>query len=78
MLRLLYANQPYYNYFLGIVAGAVILYVLVLCRLGSFGGEDTKLLAVIGAVMGWQGSLIFLLFMLGIAGVFEVMLWRNR
>ncbi|ALP37982.1 hypothetical protein ASL14_19110 [Paenibacillus sp. IHB B 3084] len=78
VLRLLYADQPYINYLIGIVAGAGVLYVFALCRPGSFGGGDIKLLAVVGAAMGWQGSLIFLWIMLGIAGLFTVVLWRKR
>lgn len=61
MLRLLYADQPYYNYVLGIIAGAGVLYVFALFRSGAFGGGDIKLIAIIGAAFGWQWALLILL-----------------
>jgi leader peptidase (prepilin peptidase) / N-methyltransferase len=39
-----------------VVAGGAIL-LLVLVSRGGIGGGDMKLMALIGAVMGWQGSL---------------------
>lgn len=81
LLRLLYANQPYINYLIGIVAGAGVLYVFALFRPGSFGGGDIKLLAVVGAALGWQGSLIFMWLVLGLAGlyaVYRMLLWKER
>ncbi len=86
VLRFLYADQPYYNYVIGIVAGANVLYLLALIRPGAFGGGDIKLMAVIGAALGWQGSLIFLWLVLGTVGLFVIyklllsrmFLWKER
>lgn len=70
VIRIGYADQPYFHYLLGVIAGAGILYICALIRPGSFGGGDIKLLAVLGAALGWQKSLIFLCLLLGIAGLF--------
>lgn len=72
VLRIGYADQPYFHYLLGMIAGASILYVCALIRPGSFGGGDIKLLAVVGAALGWQESLIFLCLLLGLAWVFAI------
>ncbi|SEL30443.1 A24 family peptidase [Paenibacillus sp. OK003] len=81
VLRIGYATQPYYNYLLGMIAGAGILYVCALIRPGSFGGGDIKLLAVIGAALGWRESLLFLCLLLGLAGLYAVtvlLIWKDR
>lgn len=72
VIRIGYADQPYFHYLLGVIAGAGILYICALIRPGSFGGGDIKLLAVVGGALGWQESLIFLCLLLGIAGLFAI------
>ncbi|MCP1133336.1 prepilin peptidase [Paenibacillus polysaccharolyticus] len=72
VLRIGYADQPYFHYLLGVIAGAGILYVCALILPGCFGGGDIKLLAVVGAALGWQESLIFLCLLLGVAGLFVI------
>lgn len=78
VLRLWYADQPYYSYLLGMIAGTGILYVCALIRPGSFGGGDIKLLAVVGVAIGWQESLLFLCLLLGIAGMFSIIVLLIR
>lgn len=81
VIRIGYADQPYFHYLLGVIAGAGILYICALIRPGSFGGGDIKLLAVVGAALGWQESLIFLCLLLGIAGIYAVsvfLAWKDR
>ncbi|RAI89596.1 leader peptidase (prepilin peptidase)/N-methyltransferase [Paenibacillus pabuli] len=81
VLRIGYADQPYFHYLLGVIAGAGILYVCALIRPGSFGGGDIKLLAVVGVALGWRESLLFLCLLLGIAGLYAVtvfLIWKDR
>ncbi|MDY8116808.1 A24 family peptidase [Paenibacillus polymyxa] len=61
VLRLLYADHPYYNYLLGIAAGAGLLYAFALYCPRAFGGGDIKLMAVVGVGFGWQWTLLILL-----------------
>ncbi|MFJ2043938.1 prepilin peptidase [Paenibacillus taichungensis] len=81
VIRIGYADQPYFHYLLGMIAGAGILYVCALIRPGSFGGGDIKLLAVVGVALGWRQSLLFLCLLLGIAGLYAVsvfLVWKDR
>jgi len=81
VIRIGYADQPYFHYLLGVIAGAGILYICALIRPGSFGGGDIKLLAVVGVVHGLQISLIFLclvFFMAGMFAVIKYLIWKNK
>ncbi|MBB6021396.1 Flp pilus assembly protein protease CpaA [Paenibacillus sp. JGP012] len=81
VIRIGYADQPYFHYLLGVIAGAGILYICALIRPGSFGGGDIKLLAVVGVAHGWQISLIFLclvFFMAGMFAVIKYLIWKNK
>ncbi|MEK5164011.1 A24 family peptidase [Paenibacillus sp. FSL R5-0527] len=61
LLRLFYADQPYVYYLLGILAGSGVLYIFAVIVPGAFGGGDIKLMAVVGAALGWELSIIFLI-----------------
>ena len=41
----------------GLVAGGLFLYLVALISKGGMGGGDIKLIAMIGAFVGWQGAL---------------------
>lgn len=47
---------------LGAVAGGGILLLLAVVSRGAFGGGDIKLMAMLGAVLGWKGALVVLAF----------------
>lgn len=47
---------------LGAVAGGGILLLLAVVSRGAFGGGDIKLMAMLGAVLGWKGALLVLAF----------------
>ncbi|WP_059051355.1 prepilin peptidase [Paenibacillus senegalimassiliensis] len=70
--RLLHSVQPFYYYLLGILIGAGLLYVFAIIKPDSFGGGDIKLMAVVGMVLGWQKSMLFLISMLTVAWLFAI------
>ncbi|MNB87743.1 Type 4 prepilin-like proteins leader peptide-processing enzyme [compost metagenome] len=81
LVRLFIADQRYWYYVLGALAASGLMYLMALVIPGSFGGGDIKLLAVVGAAIGWWNSLVFLWLLLGIAGVyavFAILIQRNR
>ncbi|MCE3203459.1 prepilin peptidase [Paenibacillus sonchi] len=81
LARLFIADQFYGYYVLGVVVASGLMYLIALFIPGSIGGGDIKLLAVVGAAIGWRESLIFLWLLLAVAGVFAVvgmLIWRNR
>jgi leader peptidase (prepilin peptidase) / N-methyltransferase len=43
--------------FLGIIVGGAFFYLIALVSKGGMGGGDIKLIAMIGAFLGWQGAL---------------------
>lgn len=47
---------------LGAVAGGGILLLLAVVSRGAFGGGDIKLMAMLGAALGWKGALLVLAF----------------
>jgi prepilin signal peptidase PulO-like enzyme (type II secretory pathway) len=47
---------------LGAVAGGGILLLLAVVSRGAFGGGDIKLMAMLGAALGWKGALVVLAF----------------
>jgi len=47
---------------LGAVAGGGILLLLAVVSRGAFGGGDIKLMAMLGAALGWNGALVVLAF----------------
>lgn len=67
VLRLFYSDQPYVHYLLGVIVGAGLLYIFAVIIPNSFGGGDIKLMAVVGTALGWQLTLLFLVFMIGFA-----------
>ncbi|MDM5277132.1 prepilin peptidase [Paenibacillus silvae] len=72
LLRLFYSDHPYVYYLFGFLVGAGVLYTFTVIVPGAFGGGDIKLLAVVGAAIGWQESIIFLMILLGTAGLFAI------
>ena len=62
-----------------VVAGGAIL-LLVLVSRGGIGGGDMKLMALIGAVMGWQASLtVFVLSqVVGLGVVFVLSVYNGK
>jgi leader peptidase (prepilin peptidase) / N-methyltransferase len=46
---------------LGILVGGVFFYLIALVSKGSMGGGDIKLIAMIGAFLGWQGAFFTIL-----------------
>jgi leader peptidase (prepilin peptidase) / N-methyltransferase len=42
---------------LGILVGGILFYLIALVSKGGMGGGDIKLIAMIGAFLGWQGAL---------------------
>lgn len=72
LARLFISDQAYWQYILGVVAASGLMYLAALLIPGSFGGGDIKLLAVVGAAIGWWKSLVFLWLLLGLSGVFAV------
>jgi leader peptidase (prepilin peptidase) / N-methyltransferase len=42
---------------LGLLAGGVLFYLIAVVSKGGMGGGDIKLIAMIGAFLGWQGAL---------------------
>ena len=42
---------------LGILIGGALFYLIALISKGGMGGGDIKLIAMIGAFLGWQGAL---------------------
>jgi leader peptidase (prepilin peptidase) / N-methyltransferase len=42
---------------LGLIVGGTIFYLIALVSRGGMGGGDIKLIAMIGAFLGWQGAL---------------------
>ena len=47
---------------LGMVAGGGIVFLLVVASRGAIGGGDIKLMAMLGAALGWKGALAVLAF----------------
>ncbi|HSF32454.1 MAG TPA: prepilin peptidase [Candidatus Tectomicrobia bacterium] len=43
--------------FLGVLTGGTLFYLIAFISKGGMGGGDIKLIAMIGAFLGWQGSL---------------------
>jgi len=42
---------------LGLLIGSTLFYLIALVSKGGMGGGDIKLIAMIGAFLGWQGAL---------------------
>jgi leader peptidase (prepilin peptidase)/N-methyltransferase len=65
---------------LGVLMGGIFFYVIALVSKGGMGGGDIKLIAMIGAFLGWQGALftIFSGALLGsLVGVMLMLLGRK-
>lgn len=58
---------PVKGYFMGMIVGGGLLFVIAFLSRGGMGGGDVKLMAVIGLFMGWQFTLLtlFLAFVSG-------------
>lgn len=53
-------SPPLSDAMLGAVTGAGILFLLAMVSRGAFGGGDIKLMAMLGAALGWKGALVVL------------------
>lgn len=67
--------EKWATYVLGvIVVGGISLAMAVLSK-GQLGGGDIKLLALVGAAMGWQTGVLIMAFTYLIAGITVIPLW---
>jgi leader peptidase (prepilin peptidase)/N-methyltransferase len=53
--------------FIGLLAGGLFFYIVAVVSKGGMGGGDIKLIAMIGAFLGWQG-VFFTIFVGALAG----------
>lgn len=60
IMRILSPLDPWYDTFIGAIIGFLLLAVIVIVSKGGMGGGDVKLFAVLGFVLGWQGTLLTL------------------
>lgn len=70
LLRLFYTQHPYTSYLIGILVAAGPLYIMALVKKGAFGGGDIKVMAVVGAALGWHLAFASLVLMLTGAGIY--------
>ena len=47
---------------LGVVVGGGIVFLIAVVSRGAIGGGDLKLMAMLGAALGWKGALVVLAF----------------
>jgi prepilin signal peptidase PulO-like enzyme (type II secretory pathway) len=55
-------SPPLSDAVLGAVVGGGLLLLLAMVSRGAFGGGDIKLMAMLGAALGWKGALVVLAF----------------
>ncbi len=55
-------SPPLWEAVLGALAGGGVLLLLAVVSRGAFGGGDIKLMAMLGAALGWKGALVVLAF----------------
>ncbi len=73
-LRLFIHPLPIWHYLLGSLLGGGFLFIIAFITKGGVGGGDIKLFFVIGLVLGWQNTLLALLFSTTIGAVVSGML----
>lgn len=67
--------QQWFDYLLGaIISGGITLLMAVISK-GALGGGDIKLLAMVGAAVGWQAGIYVLLFTYLLATLFAIPVW---
>jgi leader peptidase (prepilin peptidase)/N-methyltransferase len=54
-------GSPLLASLIGLLAGGIFFYLVALVSKGGMGGGDIKLIAVIGAFLGWQGTFFTIL-----------------
>ncbi|HZG17122.1 MAG TPA: A24 family peptidase [Candidatus Bathyarchaeia archaeon] len=68
-------SEQWFDYLLGvIVMGGISLLMAILSR-GQLGGGDIKLLALVGAAVGWQAGIYVLLFTYLLASFVAIPVW---
>src|SRR5690606_35712619 len=55
------------NSLIGLLVGGIFFYLVALISKGGMGGGDIKLIAMLGAFLGWQGA-FFTIFVGALAG----------
>jgi len=60
LIRLMWALLPYTDYLVGVLVGAGFLWLINVIHPNTIGGGDIKLMAVVGAALGWQMTIPFL------------------
>ncbi|MCM3715092.1 prepilin peptidase [Halalkalibacter oceani] len=59
LLRLCFLpSEPWWDAFLGAIAGFALLYIIAIVSRGGMGGGDVKLFGVLGLILGWQHTLL--------------------
>jgi len=61
-LAVVLESPPLSEAVLGAVVGGGLLLLLAVVSRGAFGGGDIKLMAMLGAALGWKGALVVLAF----------------
>lgn len=61
ILSLFILPIPFINSLIGIMTGGGFFYLIALVSRGGMGGGDIKLIAMIGAFLGWEGTLVTIL-----------------
>ncbi|HJV46791.1 MAG TPA: prepilin peptidase [Bacillota bacterium] len=67
LMRFFVHPLPTYYYWLGILSGGGVLFLLAILSRGGMGGGDVKLMAVVGIALGWKLTL-FALFLASLLG----------
>jgi len=61
ILSLFILPIPFINSLIGIMIGGGFFYLIAIVSKGGMGGGDIKLIAMIGAFLGWEGTLVTIL-----------------
>ncbi|MDR1531777.1 MAG: prepilin peptidase [Clostridiales bacterium] len=78
--RDLYSGEPLADWALGLLAGGLPLYLVMVISRGGMGGGDVKLMAMVGAFAGYKNALavLFLSVILGGAAAAALILFKKR